>query len=74
MLLLPPHNNLQPPTSFLGNISTMCPLAAMVNIHDILDGLKRKVINKDGSGTVQDQNQGVKTKRTFALSRKGGQR
>jgi hypothetical protein len=71
-MLLPPHHNLQPPTSFLGTISTLCSLAAIVNIHDILDGLKRKVINKDGSGTVQDQNQGVKIKRTFALSRKGG--
>ena len=43
----------------------------MVNIHDIFDRFKRKVINKDGSGTVQDQNQGVKIKRTFALIRKG---
>jgi hypothetical protein len=41
----------------------------MVNIHDIFNYLKGKVINKGGSGTVQ--NQGVKIKRTFALSRKG---
>jgi hypothetical protein len=54
LLLQPATFNIVPP-----NISALFSLVAMVNIHDIFGYLKREVINKDGGGKVQDQNQGV---------------